>query len=170
MVLAAPSKPLAGDLVPWQALFIAVAGPRWVDRAAQVQAESGFDADAVSPVGAEGPCQWMPGSWRDAIRRGWAAVGSSPKDPQAALPAQHAYMLWLEIFCEGFEAALGGYNAGPGNIRKAQHLARALGMTDRAAWLRTLPRVTGDAHAGETRGYLKHNAIFRARLQARLPL
>lgn len=169
-LLAAPSRPCAGELVPWQGYFIAVAGPRWVDRAAQIQAESGFDAGAVSPVGARGPAQFMPGTWLDMIKKGWAPAGSSPHDPAAAIPAQHHYMLWCEAFCQGFEPGLGGYNAGPGNVRKAQRLAGALGMTDHAAWLRTLPRVTGELHAAETRGYLSHNAMFRARIRARLAL
>jgi soluble lytic murein transglycosylase-like protein len=166
---AAPSRPLAGEVVPWQGLFIAAAGPRWVDRAAQVQAESGFNAAAVSSCGALGPAQWMPSSWADAIKKGWARPGSSPRDPAAAIPAQHAYMLWLEAYCGGLDSALGGYNAGPGSVRKAQRLAQALGLTDQAAWLRTLPRVTGEAHAGETRGYILHNANYRAQIRARLP-
>ncbi len=166
--LAVPAKPLPGDVVPWQATFMAASGARWIDRAAQVQAESGWDSAAVSPVGAQGPAQFMPGTWQDAVRRGWAPAGSSPFDPAAALPAQHAYMLWCEAFCGGFEPGLGGYNAGPGNIRRAQRLAQSLGMTDHAAWLRILPRVTGTAHAGETRGYIQHNATFRAAIRAKL--
>ena len=154
--------------MPWQGLFISAAGPRWVDRAAQVQAESGFNADAVSYCGALGPAQWMPSSWADAVKKGWARPGSSPRDPAAAIPAQHAYMLWLEGFCGGLNPALGGYNAGAGSIRKAQRLAADLGMTDPDAWLRTLPRVTGAAHAAETQGYIQHNATFRAQIRARL--
>ena len=65
------------------------------------------------------------------------------------------------------DPALGSYNAGLGNVRKAQHLAQALGLVDSAAWLRTLPRVTGAAHAGETQGYIKANAKFRAQIRAR---
>lgn len=167
---ADPARSLPGEVVPWQALFLAAAGPRWIDRAGQVQAESGFDPMAVSPVGARGPAQFMPGTWTDAQRKGWAPRGSSPHDPAAAIPAQNHYMVWLEAFCGGFEPGLGGYNAGPGNIRMAQRLARTLGLGDPAAWIRTLPRVTGAAHAGETRGYLIHNAQARARIRARLAL
>ena len=169
-LFAATARPKAGEVVPWQGLFISAAGPRWVDRAAQVQAESGFNADAVSYCGALGPAQWMPSSWADAVKKGWARPGSSPRDPAAAIPAQHAYMLWLEGFCGGLNPALGGYNAGAGSIRKAQRLAADLGMTDPDAWLRTLPRVTGAGHAGETRGYIQHNANFRAQIRARLSI
>jgi soluble lytic murein transglycosylase-like protein len=167
-LLAAPSRPLAGEVVPWQGLFLSVAGPRWIDRAAQVQAESGFNPHAVSYCGAQGPAQFMPGTWLYAIRQGWVPAGSSPFDPAAAIPAQNFYMNQCEAICGGFEPGLGGFNAGPSNIRKAQRLAQSLGMTDSAAWLRTLPRVTGEAHAGETRGYLLHNATFRAQIRARL--
>lgn len=165
---AAAPRPRQGQAVPWQDLFTAASGPRWVDRAAQIQAESGFNPDAVSPVGAEGPAQFMPGTWRHAITQGWAPASSSPRDPAAAIPAQHHYMTWLEAFLDGFEPALGGYNAGPGNIRKAALLARSLGLPGGRAWLDALPRVTGTAHAAETRSYLAHNARFRAAIQARL--
>jgi soluble lytic murein transglycosylase-like protein len=163
-LLAAPPRPLAGDVVPWQGLFVSVAGPRWVDRAAQVQAESGFDPGARSAVGALGAAQFMPATWRE-----WAHPGASPQDPAATIDAQHRYMLWLEARVDGdLDPALGSYNAGLGNVRKAQHLAQTLGLADRAAWLRILPRVTGPAHAGETRGYIQHNATFRARIRERL--
>jgi hypothetical protein len=160
----APAEVLVGDVVPWQDLFQRVAGPRWVDRAAQVQAESRFDPLAVSPVGAIGCAQWMSSSWKDAIRRGWAPSGSDPRDPYVAIPAQHQYMLWNEAFLGGFEAGLGGYNAGAGNIRKAQRLAVSLGIPGERAWLVALPKVTGTAHAKETRGYILNNERNRNRI------
>jgi soluble lytic murein transglycosylase-like protein len=162
-LLAAATRPLPGEVVPWQSLFISTAGPRWIDRAAQVQAESGFDTAATSYCGAVGPAQFMPATWRE-----WSRPGESPRDPVAALRSQHALMLWLEARTDGhLDPALGAYNAGLGSVRRAQRLAQSLGMTDQDAWLRTLPRVTGDAHAGETRGYLVHNATFRARIRAK---
>ncbi len=163
VVLAAPVRPLPGELVPFQGQFQAVAGARWIDRAAQARAESAFDPRAVSPVGAQGIAQFMPETWRE-----WTPPGADPFDPAAAILAQHRYMTWLEARTTGLDPALGSYNAGLGNIRRAQRLARDLGMTDHAAWLRTLPRVTGPAHAGETRGYIKANAAYRAALRAQL--
>jgi soluble lytic murein transglycosylase-like protein len=162
-LVAAPARPLPGEVVPWQQLFVSTAGARWIDRAAQVQSESNFDVAATSYCGAVGPAQFMPATWRE-----WSKPGESPRDPASALRAQHAYMLWLEARVGGqLDPALGAYNAGLGSVRKAQRLAQALGMVDSAAWLRTLPRVTGDAHAGETRGYLLHNAKFRDQIRTR---
>ena len=162
-LVAAPARPLPGECVPWQAVFVSTAGARWIDRAAQVQAESNFDTAATSYCGAQGPAQFMPATWRE-----WSRPGESPRDPAAALRAQHRFMLYLEARVGGeLDPALGAYNAGLGSVLKAQRLALALGMVDSAAWLRTLPRVTGTAHAGETRGYLLHNATFRSQILAR---
>jgi hypothetical protein len=167
-LLAAPVKPGPGAVVPWQATFQAVAGPRWIDRAAQIQAESGFDPLVVSPAGAKGVAQFMDATWRHAQRMHWAPAGSSPFDPAAAIPANHGYQTWCEAFCHGFEPGLGGYNAGPGNIRKAQLVAQTLGLPGERAWLEALPRVTGVVHARETRGYILHNAANRAAIRGRL--
>lgn len=155
----------AQAVVPYQADFVEVAGPRWVDRAGQVWAESAFNPKAVSPVCARGLAQFMPATWRE-----WASpAGSDPFDPAAAIRAQHAYMGWLEARCGGqLEPALGCYNAGLGSIRKAQRLAAALGLPGERAWLQALPRVTGQAHAAETTGYIRHNATFRAAIRRRL--
>lgn len=167
-LLGAPERPLPGEVVPRQALFKTVDGPRWIDRAAQIAAESGFRADAVSPAGAKGWAQFMDGTWAYAIRRGWVPPGASPFDPVSAVLAQRGYMGFCEAYCEGFEPGLGGFNAGPGWIRKAQWIAKSMGMTDSRAWLRTLPRVTGERNAGETRGYIDHNAANRAAYRAAL--
>lgn len=59
--------------------------------AAQLQAESGFDPKAVSPAGAQGIAQFMPGTWPgyavDANNDGSA----SPWDPADAIAAQVKY-------------------------------------------------------------------------------
>ena len=141
--------------VPFWPSFQAIAGPRAVDRAAQIRAESGFNPNAANAIGAKGLGQAMPATWADYIRRGWVPAGSSPFDPLPALQGQHAYMCYLEGRCSGdFTAALASYNAGLGSVRKAQALASALGMPDTRAWLRALPRVTGP-HAAETQTYVQ---------------
>lgn len=147
--------------VPYQPLFQATAGARWVDRAAQVRAESAFNPRAISPVGARGLAQFMPATWREwCVRLGMA--DADPFEPAPALRAQHAYMNWLEARCGGrLDPALGAYNAGLGSIRKAQGLAAALGMAGEDAWLRALPRVTGP-HAPETQGYVARIRRYRA--------
>ncbi|MDX6563115.1 MAG: hypothetical protein QOD65_2929 [Gaiellales bacterium] len=79
--------------------------------AAQLEAESGFDAAAVSPAGARGIAQFMPSTWTGA----WNPQRlSSPFDPAAAIAAQARLMhLLLEQAGGDVAAALAAYNAGP---------------------------------------------------------
>lgn len=151
--------------VPYEATFRAVAGPRWVDRAAQVKAESLFRATVTAPDGGMGLAQFMPATWSWAQDMGWVIRGSNAYDPMAAITAQHAYMTWLEVRTGGrLDPALGAYNAGLGSVRKAQLLAAQLGLQGQAAWLQALPRVTGERNAGITRGYLARNLQYRIEL------
>ncbi len=86
--------------------------------AAQLAAESGFDPAAVSPAGAQGIAQFMPGTWatwgRDASGDGTA----SPLDPLDAIAAQGALMCHLlrtasaAGWGDPIGLALAGYNAG----------------------------------------------------------
>jgi len=164
----APSRISQG--VPYEVTFRSVAGPRWVDRAAQAWAESNFNPQARSAVGAVGLTQFMPTTWAWAQDQGWVARGASPEDPSAAIHGQHAYMLWLEARCGGsLDPALGSYNAGLGSIRKAQRLAATLGIDDPSgsAWLKVLDRVTGPQNAAQTRGYITRNRAFRAAIRQR---
>ena len=159
-------------VVPFQGYFQDIAGARWIDRAAQAQAESGFNPRAVSMVkGKDGkmhPCaygltQFTLPTWAE-----WAPSGADPFDPLSSIKAQHAYMVYLEARTQSFNAALGSYNAGPGSIRKAQRLADSLGLAGSDSWLRALPRVTGAAHSAETRGYIANNTRFRAAIRAKV--
>ncbi|MHB1643611.1 MAG: transglycosylase SLT domain-containing protein [Acidithiobacillus sp.] len=67
--------------------------------------ESGFNPDAVSPVGAQGLMQFMPGTW---IRYGHG----SPFNPKAAIFAGAAYLRHLALKLGSWPLALAGYNAG----------------------------------------------------------
>ncbi|MGW0188118.1 C40 family peptidase [Streptomyces sp. NPDC003362] len=93
--------------------------------AAQANQESGFstDRDLVSPAGAQGPAQFMPGTWatwgRDADGNGVA----DPYDVGDAVMAQGRYMCSLikdaknsNIPGDVRELALAGYNAGWGRV------------------------------------------------------
>ena len=89
------------------------AASRWnvsaVLLAAQLMAESGFDPFAVSPAGAQGIAQFMPGTA--------AAYGlNDPFDPVAAIDAQAHLMSDLIRQLGSPELALAGYNAGPGAV------------------------------------------------------
>ncbi|WBB62018.1 bifunctional lytic transglycosylase/C40 family peptidase [Streptomyces sp. WMMC500] len=90
--------------------------------AAQIDAESGWDPHAVSPVGATGMSQFMPGTWAtwgvDADGDGEA----DPRTPADAIMTQGRYDCWLAEKVRGIEGdptelMLAGYNAGPGAVQ-----------------------------------------------------
>ncbi len=77
---------------------------------AVARVESGYDAGAVSPAGARGLMQIMPGTARDLGVD--PMVPAQAVDGAARLLAQH-----LETF-GSLPLALAAYNAGAGNVRK----------------------------------------------------
>jgi len=86
--------------------------------AAQLYQESHFNPRAVSPVGAQGIAQFMPGTWRshgvDANRDGRA----DPFDPHDAIASAADYDCHLAGYIKGIsgdpvELMLAAYNAGP---------------------------------------------------------
>lgn len=79
---------------------------------AVVWQESRWNARAVSPVGARGLAQLMPGTAR--------MMGVNPDDPHANLEGGAKYLrLQLDAFDGDIELALAAYNAGPGRVIKA---------------------------------------------------
>uniref|UniRef100_E6QB60 Transglycosylase SLT domain-containing protein n=1 Tax=mine drainage metagenome TaxID=410659 RepID=E6QB60_9ZZZZ len=90
---------------------------RWADQAAaetRVPAamilavaaqESGFNPGAVSPVGAQGLMQFMPGTW------GRFGQGS-PFNPKEAIFAGARYLRHLALKLHSWPLAIAGYNAG----------------------------------------------------------
>lgn len=92
--------------------------------AAQIEAESGWNPQAVSPVGARGLSQFMPGTWavwgQDVNGDGTA----DPFDPADAIMAQGRYDCALaqqiaSIKGDITQLALAAYNAGPGAVLSA---------------------------------------------------
>jgi hypothetical protein len=77
--------------------------------AAQLEAESGFDPGAVSPAGAQGIAQFMPGTAASYGLR-------DPFDPVAAIDAQAHLMSDLMRQFRSVPLALAAYNAGPGAV------------------------------------------------------
>jgi hypothetical protein len=73
--------------------------------------ESSFRSDAVSPVGAQGIAQFMPGTAAD---RGLA----DPFDPETALPASAALLADLRAQFGNLGLAAAAYNAGPARVAK----------------------------------------------------
>jgi Transglycosylase SLT domain/D-alanyl-D-alanine carboxypeptidase len=94
---------------------IARAASRWdvsgALLAAQLMAESNFNPFAVSPAGARGIAQFMPGT---AARYGLR----DPFDPEAAIDAQAHLMANLLREFRSAPLALAAYNAGPGALRR----------------------------------------------------
>ncbi len=76
---------------------------------AVVWQESRWRSDAVSPAGARGLAQLMPGTARD--------LGVDPDDPIANLEGGARYLReQLDRFDGDLERALAAYNAGPGRV------------------------------------------------------
>lgn len=100
----------------------------WCWLKAQAIKESGLNASAVSPVGAQGVLQVMPATWSD-LQRGYSTKGG-PFNARANIIQGTRYMAWLyDRFANvpGTESrrelALAAYNAGLGNVRQATKLA-----------------------------------------------
>ncbi|WP_369027004.1 lytic transglycosylase domain-containing protein [Qipengyuania sp. RANM35] len=84
---------------------------------ALVWQESRWRASAVSPVGARGLAQLMPGTARD--------LGVNADDPFANLEGGARYLReQLDRFDGDLEKALAAYNAGPGRVEKAGGIPR----------------------------------------------
>ena len=79
---------------------------------AVVWQESRWNAGALSPVGARGLTQLMPGTARQ--------LGVDPLDPMANLEGGARYLrMQLDAFGGDIERALAAYNAGPARVTKA---------------------------------------------------
>lgn len=73
--------------------------------------ESSMNPNAVSPAGAQGVAQFMPGTA--------AQFGIDPFNPQQAIPAAAMYLRQnLNRFGGDYGQALAAYNWGPGNVAK----------------------------------------------------
>ena len=135
----------------------------WRLYAAQLWQESRFDAYAKSPAGAEGIAQFMPGTWAEVKRELGYALSyndASVTNAGLAIPAgayyqNKMYMIWdwprphMDRVC----LALASYNAGAGNLLKAQ---KAEGSP--SAYrdiIKGLPGITGDSNSHETITYVQ---------------
>lgn len=143
------------------------AGPDWVWWRAQLWQESRFRPEAVSPVGAAGLAQFMPGTWADVSRQLRLPPGASPHQ-DIAIDAGAYYMARLMAGwrterpqVERLRLAQASYNAGSGHIVKAQALCD--GARDWVDISPCLPRVTGH-NARETQDYVRLIEAHRRRM------
>jgi soluble lytic murein transglycosylase-like protein len=104
----------------WQARVAELAAkydisPRLLE--AVVWQESRWRTGAVSPVGARGLAQLMPGTARQ--------MGVNPHDPNSNLEGGARYLrMQLDAFGGDIEKALAAYNAGPGRVHAAGGIPR----------------------------------------------
>lgn len=96
--------------IAWQAAVNAGIDPNLFER--QIQQESGFNPNAVSPAGAIGIAQFMPATA--------SSMGVNPWDPVSSLYGAANLMAQLKNqFGGNYAMALAGYNAGPGAVQYA---------------------------------------------------
>lgn len=130
-------------------------GYDWRIYKAQVFQESSFNPRAVSPAGARGLAQIMPGTWDQYKLKGY----DDPFDPVQSLMVGARYMGYLygqwssprpdiDRIC----LALASFNAGLGHILSAQNKAHGALMYGQI--ISKLPDVTGE-HSEETISYVK---------------
>ncbi|MBM9605951.1 transglycosylase SLT domain-containing protein [Desulfopila inferna] len=141
----------------------------WQWMKAMALAESGLDPEAVSPAGAVGVMQLIPGTSK--WMAGKLGIMHSPLTPHLNIHmgvafARYCFDIWKkETGVERIRFMLGSYNAGAGRILKAQHLADQDGLaTDRWTSIATcLPQVTG-RHARETITYVSRVEAYHKQL------
>ena len=130
---------------------------------AQCYQESLLDPLAVSPVGAQGICQFMPATWADM------PIEGSPFTPRLNIHAAAYYMGRLRTGWSSprpefdrHSLAMASYNAGFGNLLKAQRLCT--GAILYAEIIDCLPDVTG-RHSNETITYVERIWGFYLRIK-----
>jgi len=121
-------------------------------------AESRLDTNATSPVGAMGLGQFMPATWNEVSKQLGFPSGVSAYASSYNIQAQAYYMRNLRNNFkkerperDRHSLALASYNAGLGNILKAQQKANNTLLW--APTAKALPMVTG-SHAKETTTYV----------------
>jgi soluble lytic murein transglycosylase-like protein len=94
--------------------------------AAQLDAESGWNPNAVSPVGAQGLAQFMPGTWAGEGLDGDGDGIRDPFNPADAIASQANFMCKLlaavlgdrTLHGDPIDLALAAYNAGLGAVQR----------------------------------------------------
>lgn len=145
--------------------------PRFAAAKAQLYTESRLDPAAVSPVGARGVAQFMPATWDEVTRQ--LRLGAVSPVHDVAIDAYAYYMANLRhVWRAGRDPsdrqplAQASYNAGPGNIIKAQRVCGGARLWDAIA--PCLGTVTGTRNATETTTYVARIDRFTRMIEAGL--
>ena len=133
----------------------------WKYFKAQAVAESGLDPEARSRVGALGLMQIMPATFAEILHKNPLIKGGR-EQPRWNIAAgiyynRQNWTIWRaeRPFGDRINFMFGSFNAGRGNILKAQQVARGRGL-DENRWqsiVESLPQVTG-GHSRETIEYI----------------
>ncbi len=144
----------------------------WRHFKAQAIAESRLKENATSHVGAVGLMQIMPTTYKEITKRHRHIKGSG-SNPKWNIAAGIAYnrSIWNLFkadrpFQDRLDFTFGAYNAGKGNIIRAQKRAKRSGLNP-DIWSsieQTLPQVTG-RHSKETLDYVKTIKVIKQVLQ-----
>ncbi|OYW05572.1 MAG: lytic transglycosylase, partial [Acidiphilium sp. 37-67-22] len=122
-----------------------------------IRQESSFDPRVVSPSGAAGLMQLMPGTARQVAQRSGLALppGALLDDPSRNIALGSAYFAHLlQRFGDCLPLAIAAYNGGPGNVTKwiaangDPRMPKAEGGVDLVTWIEEIP-------FGETRNYVE---------------
>lgn len=141
---------------------------------AQLYQESRLKSTAVSPVGASGIAQFMPKTWVQIARELNYDKYITPYDTKFAIEAGAYYMKklrkawnWKRPQIDKHKLALASYNAGIGNLLKAQELCNnAILYKD---IIKCLPQVTGK-YSEETIMYNIYIYKYYKRIILKVPL
>lgn len=113
-LIGATSRPTVGGSAPFARLFEAAEDKYGVPAtllSAVAKQESGYDTKAISPAGAQGMMQLMPGTAK--------SLGvTNPFDPAQAVDGAARMLRDLTRRFGSTELALAAYNAGPGAVLK----------------------------------------------------
>lgn len=123
----------------------------WIWLKSQCYQESLLKYDAVSPVGAMGLCQFMPGTWREVSGKINIPDEATAFDPSFSIQAAAYYdgMLWRQWSSprpveDRLFLVFASYNAGLGNILKAQKACDNKSLYEEI--MECLPQITGHHH------------------------
>jgi len=143
--------------------------PDWLYWKAQLYQESLLDPNATSAVGAAGVAQFMPKTWIEVTKQ-LQRSGASARDANLAIEAGAFYMANLRRTWRAPRPALdrhwlaeASYNAGAGNLVRAQALCRGKALYHEIS--ACLPQVTG-RFAQETLTYVTRIDRWRFELSS----